>query len=211
MSILQRVNDATPLLAATGLVHPENTAPPVPVAGLIPKVTLLPSVVTVLPPASSTATTGWVVNAVPPAAPDGGVVNPSFAAEPTLMVKVVLSTVSVPSLACSLYAVPDALSIAQPVKPATPDDCVSGLPSQVRAPAGSPVPPLMLSVIERCSVVTTLLLVSSIATAGCVDSAVPPVPLLGWWKKTSFTPPVGVTVKASLSAGCSPVDEAVNV
>ena len=80
--MLQLAKVATPLEAATGLVAQASVPPP----GFVPiaSVTLLESVVTTLPPASSTLTTGCVPKAIPPVEPDGCVVNASCAAGPTV-------------------------------------------------------------------------------------------------------------------------------
>jgi hypothetical protein len=71
-------NVATPAVAERGFAVHDNTAPDVPVAGVIVSVTALVSEVTVLPLKSCTATTGWVVNATPAAAPVGDVRNASL-------------------------------------------------------------------------------------------------------------------------------------
>ena len=67
--------------------------------------TELPSVVTVLPPASCTLTTGWTANATPPVEPVGlgCVVKASFAAAPTVIATLfVTAEVSEPSVAVSV-------------------------------------------------------------------------------------------------------------
>ena len=99
--------------------------------------------VTVLPPASRTVTTGWVVKTVLAEPPDGCVVKASFAAGPTEMVKLVLAAVvSVPDVAVRVYV--PVLFTAQPANEATPAVAVLGLAVHVRtAPDGEPV---MLSV-----------------------------------------------------------------
>ena len=92
---------ATPATATTGF--PVQLS--VPPAGLVPiaSVTLLVSVVTVLLPASCTATFGWVVNAMPALAPATCWVKPSFAAGPTVTLKVALvARVREPSVALSV-------------------------------------------------------------------------------------------------------------
>ena len=53
-------------------------------------ITELVSVVTVLPPASCTVTTGWVAEATWLAPPPGWVVNATLAAAPTVIVKLLL-------------------------------------------------------------------------------------------------------------------------
>ena len=79
---------ATPLAAALGLPPVQvRVAPP----GLVKaRVTEALLVVTVLPAASCTATTGCVAIAVPPTPPLGCVVNASLVAAPGLIVKVLL-------------------------------------------------------------------------------------------------------------------------
>ena len=74
------LKSATPVTAAFVNV-PLNT-PPGPALFRIATVTVDVSVVTVLPLASCTVTTGCVAQAVPPVPPPGCVVNASFAAAP---------------------------------------------------------------------------------------------------------------------------------
>ena len=62
----------------------------VPAPGLTARVIEAGIVVTVFPPASSTATSGWVANAVPPVEADGGWVKASWAAAPVVTLKAVL-------------------------------------------------------------------------------------------------------------------------
>ena len=127
LSILQPAKPATPLLAANGLVVHDKVAPLVPVPLVIANVTLLLLVVITFPAASSTATVGCVPNATPPVEPLGCCVNANFAADPTVIVKLLLvAAVSDPSVAVSVYPVP-ALSILQPAKPATPLLAANGL------------------------------------------------------------------------------------
>src|SRR5262245_59014743 len=93
----QPVNAATPAVAANELppVH-DNVAP----AGVVnANDTVLVSVGTVLPPASWTATTGCVPNAVPPVEFEGCVVKPSITAAPTVTVSGSLLPVAVPAVA----------------------------------------------------------------------------------------------------------------
>ena len=67
------------------------------------RVTESDPVVTVLPPASWTVTTGWVAKAMPPVEPEGLVVKASLVAAPTVMVKLVLTAlVSPPEVAVSV-------------------------------------------------------------------------------------------------------------
>ena len=60
---------------------------PVPGWVLMERVTDAVEVVTVLPPLSSTVTTGWVVQATPLLPPPGWVVKTSWVAGPTVMVR----------------------------------------------------------------------------------------------------------------------------
>ena len=78
-SILQPAYAMTPLTAVSGfVVHPRT-----PVLGFVPiesVVDVVLSVVTTLPPASSTLRTGWVPNATPPVIdPPGCVVEDELA------------------------------------------------------------------------------------------------------------------------------------
>ena len=73
--IVQPLKAATPAVVVD--VQPES----VPVPAVRPKV-MAGVVVTVLPPASSMVTVGWVVKAVPPVAPAGSVVNTSWLGTP---------------------------------------------------------------------------------------------------------------------------------
>jgi len=141
--------------------------------------------VIVLPPASWTATDGWVPKAIPAVEPDGSVAKRSLLAEPTAIVKLALSAwVRVPELAVSVY-VPD-LSTLQPAKVATPATADVGFSVQVRvAPAGV----VMLRVIGALLTPTGLPPASWTVTTGWVARAMPPVE------------PEGCVVKASLVAG----------
>ena len=96
--ILQPAKVATPATAALGLVVQVR----VPVPGLVPMARVIDEVlvVTVLPPASSTATRGWVGKAVPPRPPVGSVVKPTWVAGPVVMLKgLVVAVARVPSVA----------------------------------------------------------------------------------------------------------------
>jgi hypothetical protein len=87
------VNVATPLTAATVVVPLK-----VPVPDAIDATTLTVEVVTVFPDASVILTTGWVVKAVPAAAPDGSMVIMALDAGPTDVVKLVSVPYAVPTL-----------------------------------------------------------------------------------------------------------------
>src|ERR1700722_12567358 len=86
------------------MAHPENAAEPVevvavgpplqvraapaaPVPGVMARWMVSPATGTGLPPRSSTATVGCPENALPPVAPDGALVKPTWAAGPTAMSK----------------------------------------------------------------------------------------------------------------------------
>src|SRR5450631_4092193 len=85
----------TPATAFVGFVVQVRVAP----AGVVMlRVTEALLVVTVLPPASWTATTGWGPKALPPVEPEGLVVKASLLAEPK-MVKLVLTPLVSPPLA----------------------------------------------------------------------------------------------------------------
>ena len=68
----------------------------VPALGLVPMASVieLVSVVTVLPPASSMVTVGWVLSADPPVPLPGWVVKTSWAAGPTVTSKALLVLLS---------------------------------------------------------------------------------------------------------------------
>ena len=142
---------------------------------MIANVTLLLLVVITFPAASSTATVGCVPNATPPVEPLGCCVNANFAADPTVIVKLLLvAAVSDPSVAVSVYPVP-ALSILQPAKPATPLLAANGLVVHDNVAPLVPVPPVIANVTLLLLVVITFPAASSTATVGCVPNATPPV------------------------------------
>ena len=130
-------------------------------------------VVTVLPPASSTVTSGWELNAVP--VPSPARVKTSWVAEPAVMVKVALVARERPVRRGSVCLVA-ALLIEQPVKVATPADAATGLWCTTRvAPAGVVMREGHLRGVGGHGV-----------AAGVLDGddrlggeGVPPVPLLG--------------------------------
>lgn len=102
-STLQPVKVATPAAVARGLAFVHVRLALAGVEGcVIVKVTEVEAVVTVLPPRSWIATTGCEVKAVPPVVEFGEVVNPSLAAVPTEIVKLLLVAVKPPSAACSV-------------------------------------------------------------------------------------------------------------
>src|SRR5580692_4109162 len=90
--MLQPAKVATPLVAASGLVVHDKVAP-LPGWVLMAKAFELVPEVTVLPPESSTVTTGWVPKTAPLAESDGLVVTTILVAGPTVMLKVALRAV----------------------------------------------------------------------------------------------------------------------
>src|SRR5262245_62149003 len=120
--MLHPENVATPAMAFFGFVAQPRVAP----AGVvIASVTADVFVVTVLPPASCTVTTGCVVNAEPPTAPEGSVVNASRDAAPIAFVNDELTAdVNEPSAAVNVYVF--ATSTRQPANVATPATAAFG-------------------------------------------------------------------------------------
>src|SRR5258706_525272 len=120
--MLQPVKAATPEAAVIGLfVQPDSVAP---LGVLIDNVTALLLAVTVLPPASCTATGGCTPKAVPPVAVVlGWVVKASFAAPAAVMFTAVLLPEPAVSATWRLY-VPDK-SMWQPAKVAAPLEYVA--------------------------------------------------------------------------------------
>src|SRR5262249_31787482 len=127
LSILQPANDATPAVRVSGFVVHDSAAPPVPVPDVIDSViTELLVLVTLLPPASSDATSSRVGSATPPVERAGSWVNTRCVPAPTVMSnKLLVAPVKPLADAVSVYPVP-ALSITQPANVATPDDAASG-------------------------------------------------------------------------------------
>ena len=81
MSMPQPAKVATPEAAFVGLAVQAKVAPP---GVVMLRVTEALLTVTVLPLTSCTATTGWVVNAAAPVAPEGLVVKASLVAGPAV-------------------------------------------------------------------------------------------------------------------------------
>src|SRR5207244_3990281 len=103
-SILQPANVATPADTAT-VAFVQVSAAPAGVEGCVMVNATVPAlvVVTVLPPRSCTATTGWVVDATPPVEAFGEAVKPILAAVPTETVKPrLVAGVKDPSAACNV-------------------------------------------------------------------------------------------------------------
>ncbi len=84
--MLHPVNAAAPLAVVTGLAEHASVAP-LPGWVLMERVTEALDVVTVLPPLSSMATTGCVLQVAALGPPPGWVVKPSCVAGPTVMVR----------------------------------------------------------------------------------------------------------------------------
>ncbi len=168
-------------------MQPESVPP----LGLVPMAneTVLVFEVTVLPPASWTATTGCVPKGSPATVVPGDVVKPSWKAGPTAMLNGALGTegtvrLSAASVAVSVYPFA-ALSILQPVMVARPLEVVPVQPESV---------PLLFGFVPmaRVTVVVSprmgLPWASSIATVigwPVVANGVPPVPLTGCCLKTN--------------------------
>src|ERR1017187_3064505 len=198
------LKSARPATAAFVLVPPS-----VPPPGFVPMatVTVDVSVVTVLPPASCTVTTGCVVHAVPPVPPVVGVVNASFAAAPSVMLNALLvALVSAPSVAANVYPVP-ILSIfkALALKLATPATAAF-----VNVPLNTPPGPALVpiaTVTVETSVVTVLPPASCTVTTGCVAQAVPPVPPPGCVVKNNLVaaPVTSVSVPKLVEPDVTPV------
>jgi hypothetical protein len=200
----QPVKVATPEELTLGLDEHVRTAPPV--GGVTARVTEGP-LVTVLPPASWTVTTGCVAKAMLRAVLEGEEVNASLVAVPVLIVNVALTAlVSPPAAAVNVYV--PLLPIRQPAKVTTPETALLGFVVQARvAPAGV----VMLRVTEALPVVTVLPPASWTVTTGCVAKAVPPVEPDGLVVKASLVAGPIVMVKLVLTALVSPLEVAVNV
>jgi hypothetical protein len=205
-SILQPTNVATPETAVNGfaLVQLKTELP----GTVIVNVTGLELVVTVLPPASCTFTTGCVAKATLLAASLGCVVNATFVAEPTVIATdELVARVRPGSVAVNVYV--PARSILQPTNVATPETAVNGfaLVHVSSAPAGV----VIANVTAVMLLVTVLPPASWIATTGWVPKAVPPVDALGEVVNASFAAAPTVIVNELLIAEVNPVPVAVNV
>ena len=94
---MQPANAVTPETAAAGLAVQAR----VPAEAV--RVTSAFELVTILPLASRTATTGWVVKATPLTAPEGWVVTASLAAAPKVrVIELVVALVRLPLVAVSV-------------------------------------------------------------------------------------------------------------
>ncbi len=197
---------ATPEEVLLGLAAQLVRAAP-PVGGVMARVTDGPAVVTVLPPASWTVTTGWVGMVVLGRALDGEVVKASLLAGPTVMVKLVLTALVSPGEAAVSVYVPG-LSTRHPVKVATPDTAASGFSVQVRVA----VPGVVSTRVTGAVLVVTVLPWSSwMATTGWVANGVPPVEPDGSVVKARVVVEPTAMVKPALTAPVRPLAVAVRV
>ena len=99
--MVQSEKMATPEAAVIGFAAQVRMAPPA--GGVMLKVIEAVLEVTVLPPASCTATTGWVGKVTPLLESEGLVVKASLSATPVEMVKAVLTAlVRLPEVAVSV-------------------------------------------------------------------------------------------------------------
>jgi hypothetical protein len=152
------------------------------------------------------ATTGWVPKAVPPVELEGFVVKPSLVADPTVMVRLVLTALVSP-LAVAVNVYVPALSMRQPAKVATPEEAKLGLLAQMRM---APAAVVMLRVTALVPAVV-LPPESWTATTGWVPKAVPPVESDGLVVKASLVADPTVMLKLALTALVSPLAVAVSV
>ena len=162
---------------------------------------------TVLPLASWTVTTGWVVKATPLTAPAGWVVTANLAADPTVRVKldvVALVTPAAEAVRVKLPTVPVSL---QPAKVAMPEDAVCGLVVQARVP----VPLATARVTGALEPVTVLPLASWTVTTGWVVKAVPLTAPAGWVVTANWDAAPAVSEKLGVVALVRPVLVAVSV
>ena len=176
--------------------------------GLVPMARVMGSVavVIVLPPASSTLTAGWVLQATPSVPPPGWVVKASLAGAPMVMVKLVLVAGQGGSRGRRL----------QRVAPDRAGDLAAGEGGHTapggrrgwrRSESAAPVPGwlLMLSVTFEANDVTTLPETSSTLTAGWVLQAAPSAPPPGWVREDELGGGPAVMVKVLLVAVLRPV------
>jgi hypothetical protein len=201
---LQPAYVTTPATAALGFAVQVRVAP----AGVVMlRVTEAVLPVTALPPASCTATTGWVKNAMPALENEGLVVKTSLLAAPTVMMRSALTSLaSVPEVAVSEYV--PALSILQPAKVAAPATAALGFAVHVRvAPAGV----VMLRVTGAVLEVTVLPPASVTATTGWEPKATPPVELEGSVVKDRLVAEPVVMVKVALTSLVRVPEVAVSV
>jgi len=189
---------ATPFTAAT-VVVPESA----PEAGLVAMARVIEALeaVTVLPWASWTVMTGWVVRAAPAAAPEGWVEKTSFAGTPVEMLNALeVAVVSVPELAARVYPEP-VLSIERPEKVATPFTALT-----VADPPRAPVPGLlaMARVTGAEEEVMVLPCASCTRTTGWMAQTAAADPPEGWVWKASWVAVAVVTVMVVLVETAEP-------
>jgi hypothetical protein len=196
---LQPANVTTPAEAETGFVVQASVPDPEAIAS----VTDAALVVTTSPEASSTLTTGWELNAVPPVALDGWVVKTSWEADPATVKPVLVEVVSPLAVADSVKLPCVPRVTLQPANVATPETAVTGLVVHARVPD----PVAIARVTEAALDVTTSPEASSTLTTGWVLKAVPPVALDGWVAKTSWDA-APATVKLALVAELRPLEAA---
>ena len=162
--------------------QPDSVAPAVPVPAAMAKFTVDVSEVTVLPPASSTVTIGWVPKATPPVEPLGCCVKTRCVGGPETVKVLLVAGSRLPSVAPREYVpgVPDPRLILHPAKVATPPAtvCLFVLGLQTRL---APLPGCVATarVTVDVSAVTTLPSESSTVTVGWVAKVTPPAELLG--------------------------------
>ena len=145
---------ATPATALTVVVP---TVVPFPLTVMVTAAVLL---VTMLPAASLSVTTGWVVKAEPLTLPAAEVVSVAWLAAPTVGVMLWLAVVTLPEVKVSVYAVPAVPLMPTPVKVATPATALT-----VVVPSVVPLP-LTVMVTEAVLLVTVLPAASLIAITG---------------------------------------------
>ena len=183
------VNVATPLTAATVVVPLR-----VPVPDAIDATTLTVEVVTVFPDKSVMRTTGWVVKAVPAAAPDGWVVIIALEAVPKLSAKL-LEVAAVSDVGVKARVkLPVAPERTRLVKVATPLTAVT-----LVVPLKVPVPDAIDATTLTVEVVTVFPDKSVMRITGWVVKAVP------------AAAPDGSVVIMALDAGPADVVKLVSV
>src|SRR5262249_12381766 len=205
LSTLKFANVAMPLAAPTTVV-PESV--PDPGLAASDMVTVLPELVTRLPPASCTSTSIAGASATPPLPLDGPTWKPSFAAEPTVTVNALeVAPVSPDALASSVYPVP-ALSMLIPVNVATPLTAATVLvPDNVPGWASARIAGVTLFVHPATGFPPMPWI--SPRTAG--EIAVPPAVADGWRKNPSLVAEPTEMSNAGDVAEVSPAAEATRV
>ena len=138
-----------PLKATTPAVSLSEQPETVPGPTSAVNVTVELSVVTVLPPASSIVTAGWVMKAVPPVAvAEGWVVKTTWAGAPTVTANGELVVVSPSAVSVAVRTSPvPAVLIVQPLEAATPPVVVDVQPERLPEPVVSPKVMAWVSVV----------------------------------------------------------------